>query len=270
MRYPLSTAVLTALTLVLIHTQAGAEMHTETIDYKVGDQTFTGYLAWDTEYGQKRPGVLLVHEWWGHNQFVREQAEQLAAAGYTAFALDMYGSGKLAQHPDTAKQFMQEATSQPEQVKARFVAAMELLQNHESVDSSRIAAQGYCFGGAVVLNMARLGLDLDGVVSFHGSLASPIKAEPGQIKARIQVYTGGADPFVPTEQVAGLVTEMQQAEADLTLVSFPGVQHSFTNPSADAVADEFDIPLAYNESAATRSWQGTMAFYQEIFNLPSD
>ena len=270
MRHPLSTAGLTALTFILIHTQAGAEMQTETIDYKVGDQTFTGYLAWDTEYGQKRPGVLLVHEWWGHNQFVREQAEQIAAAGYTAFALDMYGSGKLAQHPDTAKQFMQEATSEPEQVKARFVAAMELLKNHESVDSSRIAAQGYCFGGAVVLNMARLGLDLDGVVSFHGSLGSPIKAEPGQIKARIQVYTGGADPFVPTEQVAGLVTEMQQAEADLTLVSFPGVQHSFTNPGADAVANQFDMPLAYNESAATRSWQGAMAFYQEIFNMPSD
>ncbi len=145
-----------------------AEMQTETIEYTVDGQTFTGYLAWDDEFDQKRPpGVLVVHEWWGgHNEFAREQAEKLAASGYTAFALDMYGSGKQADHPDTAQKFMQEATSNMEQVKARFLKAKELLQNHDSVDPDRIAAQGYCFGGAVVLNMARMGVDLDGVVSY--------------------------------------------------------------------------------------------------------
>lgn len=253
------------LSFALATSQVMAEMQTETIEYQIDDQTFTGYMAWDDELEGKRPGVLVVHEWWGHNEFAREQAEKLAASGYTAFALDMYGAGKLADHPDTAQKFMQEATRDIEQVKARFLKAKSLLAEHESVDSTRIAAQGYCFGGAVVLNMARLGVDLDGVVSFHGPLGSPLKAEPGTVKARVQVYTGGADKMVPSEQVAGLVQEMQDAEVDLTLVSFPGVQHSFTNPGADRFAENFGMPVGYDEAAATRSWQGTMRFYEEIF-----
>ncbi|KMQ76662.1 Dienelactone hydrolase family [Marinobacter subterrani] len=150
-----------------------------------------------------------------------------AAAGYTAFALDMYGSGKQADHPDTAQKFMQEATRDMDQVKARFMKAMDILQNHESVDASRIAAQGYCFGGAGVLNMARMGVNLAGVVSFHGALGSPITAQPGAVKARVQVYTGGADK----------------------------------------VAAEFGMPIGYDEAAATRSWEGAMRFYGEIFAL---
>ncbi|MDL0431010.1 dienelactone hydrolase family protein [Marinobacter sp. TBZ242] len=240
-------------------------MQTETVEYKVNGETFTGYMAYDDEADGKRPGVLVVHEWWGHNEFARKQAEKLAASGYTAFALDMYGSGKLAEHPEDAQKFMQQATSNMDQVKARFMAAKELLQQHDSVDSSRIAAQGYCFGGAVVLNMARLGVDLDAVVSFHGALGSPIKAEAGEVQPRIHVYTGGADQMVPSDQVSALVKEMQDAEADLTLVSFPGVLHSFTNPGADKVAEEFGLPIAYNEEAANRSWEGTMRLYEEVF-----
>lgn len=261
----LKLAAAATLSFSLASTQALAEMQTETIDYKIGDTTFTGYLAWDNEVEGKRPGVLVVHEWWGHNEFARDQAERLAAAGYTAFALDMYGSGKLADHPDTAQKFMQEATRDIEQVKARFLKAKEILQNHQSVDSARIAAQGYCFGGAVVLNMARLGVDLDGVVSYHGALGSPLTAKPGEVKARVQVYTGGADKMVPSDQVAGLVKEMQDAGVDLTLVSFPGVLHSFTNPGADKVAEEFGMPIGYDEEAANRSWEGTMRFYEQIF-----
>lgn len=253
------------LSLSLASTQALAAMKTETIDYRINDQTFTGYLAWDDELDGKRPGILVVHEWWGHNEFVRKQAEKLAAAGYTAFALDMYGSGKLAEHPDTAKQFMQEATQDMDQVRARFMKAKSLLENHETVDSSRMAAQGYCFGGAVVLNMARLGVDLNGVVSLHGALGSPLKAEPGKVKAQVQVYTGGADKMVPAEQVADLVQEMVNAEVDLTLVSFPGVLHSFTNPAADRFAENFGMPVGYDEEAASRSWQGTLRFYERIF-----
>jgi dienelactone hydrolase len=177
----------------------------------------------------------------------------------------MYGSGKQADHPDTAQKFMQEATSDMDQVKARFMKAMDILKNHESVDASRIAAQGYCFGGAVVLNMARMGVDLDGVVSFHGALGSPLQAEPGSVKARIQVYTGGADKLVPSDQVASLVKEMQDAEVDLTLVSFPGVLHSFTNPGADRIAEKFGMPVGYDEEAAARSWEGAMRFYKAIF-----
>ncbi|SFN15589.1 dienelactone hydrolase family protein [Marinobacter pelagius] len=260
-----TTTLATALGLSLASTGVLAEMQTETIEYTIDGTTFTGYLAWDDEDEGQRPGVLVVHEWWGHNEFARDQAEKLAAAGYTALALDMYGSGKVTDHPDTAQKFMQEATKDMDQMKARFLKAKELLQNHESVDGDRIAAQGYCFGGAVVLNMARLGVDLDGVVSYHGALGSPIKAQAGEVKAQVQVYTGGADQMVPSDQVAGLVKEMQDAEVDLTLVSFPGVRHSFTNPGADKVAEEFNMPIGYDEEAATRSWQGTMEFYQRIF-----
>lgn len=259
---PLSFAV--ALTLAC--GQVSAEMQTETVEYEVNGETFTGYMAYDDEADGKRPGVLVVHEWWGHNEFAREQAEKLAAAGYTAFALDMYGSGKLAEHPEDAQSFMKEATKDMDQVKARFMAAKELLQQHDSVDSNRIAAQGYCFGGAVVLNMARLGVDLDAVVSYHGALGSPIKAEAGKVQPRIHVYTGGEDKMVPSDQVAGLVEEMQDAEADLTLVSFPGVLHSFTNPGADSIAEEFDMPVGYDDEAAKRSWEGTMRLYDEVFN----
>lgn len=254
-----------AVALTLTSGQVSAEMQTETVEYEVNGETFTGYMAFDDEADGKRPGVLVVHEWWGHNEFAREQAEKLAAAGYTAFALDMYGSGKLAEHPEDAQQFMKEATKDMDQVKARFMAAKELLQQHDSVDGSKIAAQGYCFGGAVVLNMARLGVDLDAVVSYHGALGSPIKAEAGKVQPRIHVYTGGADQMVPSDQVSGLVKEMQDAEADLTLVNFPGVMHSFTNPGADKVAEEFDMPIAYNEDAANRSWNGTMRLYDEVF-----
>lgn len=259
------TGAAAAALITLTSVQAVAEMQTETIEYKVGNQVFTGYLAWDDENEGKRPGVLVVHEWWGHNDFAREQAEKLAAAGYTAFALDMYGSGKVADHPDNAKKFMEEATKDAAQIKDRFTTAMDILKKHESVDSDRIAAQGYCFGGAVVLNMARMGVDLDGVVSYHGALASPVKAEAGKVKARVQVYTGGADKMVPSTQVAGLVEEMQNAGVDLTLVSFPEVMHSFTNPGADRFAEEYGMPVAYNEEAAARSWKGTLRFYREIF-----
>lgn len=256
---------LTALTLAVAGASAHAELITETVTYEVDGQSFSGYLAWDDEQEGKRPGVLVVHEWWGHNAFAREQAEKLAASGYTAFALDMYGDGKLAEHPDTAQEFMQEATKNLDQVKARFLKAKEILQSHESVNADKIAAQGYCFGGAVVLNMARLGVDLNGVVSYHGALSSPIQAEAGNVRAKVQVYTGGADPMVPTEQVTGLVAEMQNAGVDLTLVSFPGVTHSFTNPGADKVAEQFGMPIAYDEAAAVRSWNGTLRFYEQIF-----
>lgn len=255
-----------AAAVTLASAQVSAEMQTETVEYQVNGKTFTGYMAYDDDIDGKRPGVLVVHEWWGHNEFAREQAEKLASEGYTAFALDMYGSGKLAKHPEDAKSFMQEATKDMDQVKARFMAAKELLQQHNSVDASRIAAQGYCFGGAVVLNMARMGVDLDAVVSYHGALGSPISAEAGKVQPRIHVYTGGADKMVPSEQVAGLVKEMQDAEVDFTLVSFPGVLHSFTNPRADQIAEEFGMPVAYDQNAASRSWEGTLELYSEVFS----
>jgi dienelactone hydrolase len=257
--------IMLGIAALMMAATAQAALQTETIQYEVDGEPFTGYLAYDDALQGERPGVLVVHEWWGHNEFARRQAEELARAGYTGMALDMYGAGKLADHPDDAQAFMQEAISDPEAMEARFRQAMATLQAHESVDGGRIAAQGYCFGGAVVLNMARMGLDLAGVVSFHGSLGATAPAEPGAVRARIQVYTGGADPFVPAEQVTGFVEEMLAAGADVTVRSFPGAVHGFMNPDADEFGERFDMPLAYDEDAAARAWAGTLAFYRELF-----
>ncbi|HSH44153.1 MAG TPA: dienelactone hydrolase family protein, partial [Arenicellales bacterium] len=248
-----------AVAVLFMTTAVQAALQSETIEYDVDGAPHSGYLVYDDAVEGARPGVLVVHEWWGHNEFARQQAEELARAGYTAFALDMYGEGKVADHPDDAQAFMQEATSDPEGMAAKFREAMAVLQGHETVDGDRIAAQGYCFGGAVVLNMARAGMDLDGVVSFHGSLGTQSPAEAGAVKAKIRVYTGGADPFVPLEQVTGFIEEMHAAEADVSVRILPGAMHSFMNPGADEVGQKFDMPLAYDEQGAASAWAGTLA-----------
>ncbi|WP_444929774.1 dienelactone hydrolase family protein [Microbulbifer sp. SSSA002] len=241
-------------------------METEAINYTVNGDSFCGYLAWDANISDKRPGVLLVHEWWGHNAFVRQQAEKLANCGYRALAVDMFGAGKHTDDPQEAQQFRDEALKSPVALEARFRTALSLLQQHASVDPARIAAQGYCFGGGVVLTMARLGLDLRGVVSYHGALARSTPAHKEPIKAEIQVYTGGADALVPPEQVGDFVTEMQEAGAKFTLVSYPEVLHGFTNPCATERGEKFGLPLAYNQQAAEDAWRGTLAFYEKIFS----
>jgi len=242
-----------------------AALKSEEVVYRVGDEEFTGYLAWDDAIEGKRPGVLVVHEWWGHNAYARKRADMLAGLGYTAFALDMYGTGKVADHPDDAKKFMQAVTANMAVAEKRFDAAKKLLQQQPTVDPDRIAAIGYCFGGGVVLHMARTGEDLDGVVSFHGSLATTTPAQKGRVKARVLVFTGAADPFAPPETVSAFEKEMQAAAVDYRLVSYPGVKHSFTNPGADAFAERFGMPLAYDKHADEDSWQQTQAFFKEIF-----
>ncbi|MEQ6885803.1 dienelactone hydrolase family protein [Salicola sp. Rm-C-2C1-2] len=245
---------------------ATAELQTQSITYSVKGQEHTGYMAWDDSVNGERPGVLVVHEWWGHDEFSRNQAEKLAKEGYTALALDMYGEGKHADHPDQAQAFMKQANSDMDLMQARFRTAMTRLQDHNTVNPDQIAAQGYCFGGAVVLNMARLGMDLDGVVSFHGSLGSPVEAQSGEVDAAVRAYTGGADQFVPAKQVSGFVQEMHNADVDYALQSFPGVQHSFMNPEADTYADKFDMPVGYDEQAAETAWQETLRFYDGLFD----
>lgn len=242
-----------------------ADVVSKEISYNVGGDSFTGYFSYDDDIQGERPGVLVVHEWWGHNDYARKRTEMLAEMGYAAFALDMYGSGKLAEHPDTAKEFMMAVASQPEQAVKRFDAATQLLKQQSVVRGDSIAAIGYCFGGAVVLNMARAGKDLKGVVSFHGSLGTSSPAEAGNVKAKIQVYNGSADPLVPAEQVEGFKAEMDAAGVDYSLVDFPGVKHSFTNPGADAVGEKFGMPLAYDKAADEQSWNGMQTFLEEVF-----
>ena len=253
------------LLLVLASTGSGtalAGLRTEVIEYRLGDDTFSGYLAWDDASSARRPGVLVVHEWWGHNPYARKRAEMLAELGYTAFALDMYGSGKLADHPDDAKAFMTAVTSDMPAAEARFGKALEVLRRQETVDAERIAAIGYCFGGGMVLHMARAGMDLDGVASFHGSLGTQSPAQPGRVKASVLVLNGADDPLVPPEQVQAFEQEMQAAGVDYMLVNYPGVKHSFTNPGADSAGID---GLAYNAAADRRSWDSMQRFFSELF-----
>ncbi len=228
---------------------AQAALKTEPVRYEADGVSLHGYLAYDSRIQGKRPGVLVVHEWWGHNAYARKRAEMLAALGYTALAVDMYGDGKQADHPEDAKKFMQAVASQMPVARARFEAAMRVLQSHRTVNPDQIAAIGYCFGGAVVLNMARLGLPLKGVVSYHGSLASSIPVEPGQIKARVAVFTGADDPMIPGEQIDAFNAEMRRAGVTHAVTVYAGVKHSFTNPDADDYGRRFNMPLAYDAAA---------------------
>jgi len=235
------------------------------VSYQANGTTLKGYIAYDDAFKGKRPAVLVVHEWWGHNEYARKRARMLAELGYTALAVDMYGDGKQAHHPDEAGKFATEVSKNMPMAKARFEAGMKLLRKEKTVDASKMAAIGYCFGGGVVLNMARLGEDLKGVVSFHGSLGTDSPAQPGQIKARIVSFSGEADPMIGADSVAAFKREMDNAGADYRVVTYPGAQHAFTNPEADELGKKFKMPLAYNVEADQDSWQQATVFLREVF-----
>jgi dienelactone hydrolase len=237
----------------------------EEVTYQAGDTTLKGYIAWDADREGPRPGVLVVHEWWGHTDYVRKRARMLAELGYTALALDMYGDGKQADHPEDAMKFMQETISNMDVAKARFMAAYDLLKAHGTTDPNHIAAIGYCFGGAVVLHMARFGVDLDGVVSFHGSLGTEVPAKKGEVKSKVLVLHGADDSMVPPEQVAAFKKEMEAAEVDYTFVEYPGAKHAFTNEAATANGERFKLPLAYDAAADEQSWAEMTRFLERIF-----
>lgn len=257
--------VLSVLLLLSLSGLVQAKVVGETLRYSVDGQEFVGYLAQDAAVSGPRPAVIVVHEWWGHNDYARHRADMLAEQGYVAMALDMYGGGKHTVEPSKAQAMMQMTVGQQGAVAKRFDAARELLAMHPGVDPGRLAAIGYCFGGAVVLNMARMGADLLGVVSFHGSLAATQTADPGVKHPRMLVFNGEADPFVKPEQVAALKDEMALVGADLEYVGYPGVQHSFTNPAADAIGEKHGLPLKYDAAADADSWARSLQFLTELF-----
>lgn len=245
---------------------SSAAVKGQEVEYTAEGLTMKGYLAYDDAVKGKRPGVLVVHEWWGHNAYARKRARMLAELGYTALAVDMYGDGKTAAHPDEASAFANEVSKNLPAAKARFLAALELLQQHATVDAERIGAIGYCFGGGVVLAMARMGVDLKGVVSFHGSLATQEPAKPGEVKARILVCNGAADPFITQEVIEQFKKEMKEAKAEYAFKNYPGAVHSFTNPDADSLGKKFGLPLAYNRKADRESWDDMKAFFKKCFS----
>jgi dienelactone hydrolase len=255
--YGLTTAV-----VLLSLSPKDATVKTRELEYRAGDTALQGFIAWDDAARGRRPGVLVVHEWWGMNEHARNQARRLAEAGYVGFALDMYGKGKVTTHPQDAQAFVSEVTKDPAVLAARFNAALEQLKRDPHVDTTRIAAIGYCFGGAVVLGMARSGADLAAVVTFHGALATTSPGQPGKVKARVLVLAGGADPFVPPEQLEAFKREMQAAGARFDVITYPGAKHGFTNPAAAT----YGMPqLAYDAAADRESWAAMLKLFKEIW-----
>ena len=245
---------------------ARTEVEGKEVQYSADGVVMKGYLAYDKNIKGKRPGVLVVHEWWGLNEYVRMRARMLAEMGYTALAVDMYGDGKQALHPDDAGKFSSELMKNFDLAKTRFMAALEFLKGQPAVDPDRIAAIGYCFGGGIVLNMARQGVDLKGVAIFHGVLTAIKPAAPGSVKAKVLVLHGADDKFTTPEQIEAFKLEMKNAGADFRFIAYPGAGHGFTNPDADNLGKKFNLPLAYNAEADKKSWEELKKFLAAIFN----
>ena len=223
-----------------------------------------GYLAVDGANDQPRPGVLVIHEWWGLDEYIKRRARMLADLGYVALAVDMYGAGKVAQSADEAGSEMNAVLGDIPTAEARLDAAIETLRSHPMVDGQRIAAIGYCFGGAMVLHAARTGRDLNGVVSFHGALGSFHTPAPGSVKAEILVCHGADDALVPDEQIAAFKSEMETAEAKVQFEAYEGALHGFTNPDADENGQKYGLPLAYDADIDNQSWQEMQEFFGRV------
>jgi dienelactone hydrolase len=243
-------------------TGAQAAIRTEKVVYRHGDTELVGFLAYDDAVKGTRPGVLVAPEWWGLNDYARRRAEQLAGLGYVAFALDMYGKGKTTSDPKEAGQLAGTFRNDRRLMRARASAGLDVLKNRPQVDPARLAAIGYCFGGTVVLELARSGADLKGVVSFHGGLATPNPADAKNIKGKVLVLHGADDTFESSAEIAAFQEEMRQARVDWQMVYYGGAVHSFTNPDADRAGIK---GVAYNEAADRRSWQAMRDFFAEIF-----
>lgn len=234
--------------------------------YEVDSVTLTGYMAFDENAEEKRPGILVVHEWWGHNDYVRRRADMLAELGYVALAIDMYGDGKLAEHPGDAQKFMMEVMSSMDIAKARFEKGLNELKNSEKVDNEKIGAIGYCMGGSIILNMANAGYELDGVAAFHASVGLGIWPEKGGVKGKILVCNGAADTFVSDAQVATFKNKMDSAEVDYKYIAYEGAVHAFTAKEADANREKFGVDnFGYHPEADSASWEEMKSLFVDVF-----
>lgn len=232
--------------------------------YSTDSTTMNGYIAYNDTVTEKRPGVLVVHEWWGHNEYARKRADMLAELGYVAFAVDMYGDGKQANHPSDASGFAGEVMGNFEEAKARFAKAIETLKTDPHVDTNQIAAIGYCFGGSVVLSMANAGFDLDAVAAFHSGLELPINPTDS-VKAKVLICNGAADPFIPAEQVDAYKEKLNIAGVDYKYIAYENTVHAYTNPGADALGEKFDLPLKYNKESDEKAWDELKTLLSSVF-----
>jgi dienelactone hydrolase len=248
--------------LCILAGTAHAKVVTKPVSYVEGGAALEGYLAYDDAISGKVPGILVVHEWWGLNDYARGRAEKLAQLGYAAFAVDMYGKGKATQHPDQAGAWMKEITGNMDTWQKRALAGLEILKKQPQVDPDRLAAIGYCFGGATVQVLAYGGADLKGVVSFHGSLIPPTEAQAKQTKAKILICHGAQDPMNQPDAMSKYVSALNAATIDWQLIAFGNTRHSFTNPDAGQYGM---AALAYSPASDRRSWQYMRLFFDEIF-----
>lgn len=239
-----------------------AAIQEEAVSYKDGDTLMKGYIVYDDASRAKRPGIVVVHEWWGITKHVHDEARRFAGQGYTAFIADMYGDGKTADNPKDAGALSGAVRKDPAAMQSRFVAAKDTLAKHATVDAAVIGASGYCFGGSVVLDMARAGLDLKGVAAFHAGLgAAGAAAEAGKVKAKVLVLNGEADPFIKPESIVAFKKEMDAAKVDYRYFSYPGAVHAFTNPEATEKGKQFNLPLAYHPEADKQSKAEAAKFF---------
>ncbi len=253
---------LACLALCTLSSLAFGEVQTKVIHYEHEGTPLTGYLYWDDASTEKRPGVLVIHEWWGLNDYAKSRAKKLAELGYVSFAADLYGDGRVTERPAQAQEWMLEITADVEFWRERAALGLAQLRKSELVDADKLAAIGYCFGGGSVLQMAYGGAPVRGVVSFHGSLPAAPAERKGKITSKILVLHGYADRFLSPELVADFQAKLEAAGADWEMDSYGGVRHSFTNPQAGKFGIE---NLRYDPQADARSWQRMQAFFREIF-----
>jgi dienelactone hydrolase len=235
------------------------------LDYQVGNNRHQAYLAYDESVNSPAPGIIVVHEWWGVNDYIVERARMLAELGYVALAIDMYGDGRVAADTDEAGSMMNEVLGDMDKGTEALRAGYQLLVDQASVDARKTAAIGYCFGGAMVLHMARTGLPLSAVASFHGALGSFHEAEPGSIQPRILVCHGEADTMVSMDDLAKFKAEMDVAGADYEVQLYPDAKHGFSSREADNNGSKYGIDVGYNAAADTASWKAMTALFNRVF-----
>jgi dienelactone hydrolase len=250
----------------IIQEENSSQIRGNEISYQASDSIMlNGYISRNTAKTGKRPGIIVVHEWWGHDEFARQKADQLAEMGYVALAVDMYGNGKQAEHPEEAMAFSSHVMKNFDTAKKRFLAAMETLKADENVDTEKISAIGFCFGGSVALAMANSGADLDGVAVFHSGLGLPVMPNK-DLKAKLLIQNGAEDMMITDEQEKTYKSQLDSINADYEYIAYKDVMHSFTNKKADSLGKKFGLPLAYDKEATEKSWEKMTLFFKDLYS----